>query len=300
MRTLSICTLAGALCVCAAAPAGAIDFSLSAIQTQAEKQALGIIIKELPTPEDERRLFGTEISILSIPAIDISVAGGDAFSHIRVSESITIHDVPDFDSASCRRINPGPFECWLWTPMFQTYGAYESDTDFGDMAVVWGGGIVPIGYHPDIGGRPFGYGGNKAGLFLEIGEKLTDPTLAQGGKLDETHSLANSPIYRAHLDVECAIGLYPFAPTYCSHEPDVPGGQRLFLQTQLSAWYDFRSGRTAPQVTGMVTYLFKDKYETSVSLGYQYGSGPPTFNYEGEFKVNFNTHFFDKIFQNGK
>lgn len=255
-----------------------LGISLSTIETSAGKAAFGGAVNLIPKQSSPFSLFGENFTVTRLPRIEVSGAGGDAFSHVRLQEVLTRYVDPE-----------KTFDVFA-----QGYVGYDADTDFRDASAYWGVGLVPYYRFDTIENRVFAYDANSAGLFFEMGTKISDPTpFATGGKIDRSGDVEGDTFYRLKANFNCVVDLTFRETQPCSLDPALRDVTlSFFFQLKASAYYNIRPGLFAPEVEGQFAYRF-GWCRTTLYLGAQYGSGAPTFNRDTQFKFNVTSDLFN-------
>ena len=249
-----------------------LDISISSIRTEAEKAAVGLLVRYVESVDLEKQFNSADPKILDpesgwlldvSPEIDIQIGDEDIFNGLIAKLTGNfIH----FDTIKVAGVTTPCSDCFFH--VFPLSFGFESDRNFENVATLFELGYVP--YFPwnkwDFGRE------SKVGIFLQAGYKIevdNDPEPKEGGATNDSSEEPDSEIARIKLDASTQINLF----SYFNEKQYVSFIPRIRL------WYDIINSEVYHKFEASIKFpLGTNK---SFDLKYENGSGAPNFN-EGE------------------
>lgn len=246
------------------------NFDIGAVRTELNERAIAFAYDRIPWLGEGDPTCTAKGCFLGYE-IKVRQGGHDAFDGI----------VAKATGFTLRGDNPLKQDSYFIVPFS---AGIESDSDADNAAVLMEVGFVPV--LTNVEGPYYGFGTNRAGLFLQVGYKVADeaPTeeeIAEGGG-DLNESEEEDSIVRLKFDLRHVFG----------------AGNRVQLKPLVQYWYDFENSETyhhaelALEVDVSDVRLFELLgHESSLKFKWEDGSGGPNFNTGEQFTAALSFRF---------
>jgi hypothetical protein len=279
---LFLTTSMGSFVYAAADNSSPVELSLGTIRTEAEKSAVGLLVKYaekidaeyLLSNADPKNINPTDGWLFDITP-DVKIQTGDEDSFNGVIAKMTGNYICFKTTQVDGQLTPDsgqPFH------VFPTSVGFEADRSFRNVSFLAEFGYVPFDLTSScrLGLK------TVVGSFVQAGYKFkasNQPNSVTGGATDESAEKPNSGIARLHLRATSNLTLIKYS-----------GGQRsVNFIPDGRYWFDFVNSHSYYQVSGTLRFqLISDK---SFDLLYERGSGAPNFNKGDQFSANLTIQF---------
>lgn len=239
------------------------EFSLGVSNTELDKSALNLLFEHIPALKFGETLAGGVY--FNGYELGIKQGGEDALDGI-IAKAQGVKAYTG-DIARQSTIYAVPFSAGI-----------ESDRDGDNIALIGEIGVVPLIPQRVVpllvsseSAPHYGFGKNRAGLFVQFGYKAAaDREQDEGGAKSVSEEGENDAIARLKLDIR-----HSFESGAIGFEP------------HLKTWYDMLNGRVYYNAKAVVRFSLQDSVfasalgRSSIDFVYEKGSGAPNFN-EGE------------------
>jgi len=260
-----------------------LDISISSIRTEAEKAAVGLLVKYVETIDEEYLITNADPQNINpdlgwlfdiSPEVEVQIGEKDAFNGIIAK--LTGNYIR-FDIKKIAEHYTPCSDCYFHVFPFSL--GFESDRNFESVSA-----LAEIGYVPYfLKNEKWKLGvKSKLGLFLQAGYKIEvddDPEAKEGGAVDESAEEPDSEIARIKFDAGTQIDLFSYSK----------GKQYVALVPRVRLWWDMVNSELYHKVEASIKFpLGSDK---SFDLKYENGSGAPNFNEGEQFSANISIKF---------